>query len=95
MNPGSRAFLTFASCVAALGVVCTGIAYILYFRLIAHVGAAYAASVTFVIPLFGVLWGALFLGEQVTPTTVAGGLIILFGTAMTSGKLGWMMPKSV
>ncbi|HEX7750500.1 MAG TPA: DMT family transporter [Bordetella sp.] len=83
------------ACVAALGVVCTGIAYILYFRLIAHVGAAYAASVTFVIPLFGVLWGALFLGEQVTPTTVAGGLIILFGTAMTSGKLGWMMPKSV
>ncbi|MGN6579499.1 MAG: DMT family transporter [Bordetella sp.] len=81
------------ACVAALGIVCTGVAYILYFRLIAHVGASYAASVTFIIPLFGVLWGALFLGEHVTPTTIAGGLIILFGTAMTSGKLRWMVPK--
>ncbi|WP_019936919.1 DMT family transporter [Bordetella sp. FB-8] len=81
------------ACVAALGLLCTGFAYILYFRLIERVGASYAASVTFVIPLFGVLWGALFLGERVTPTTLAGGLIILFGTALTSGKLNWMMPK--
>lgn len=81
------------ACVAALGIVCTGFAYILYFRLIERAGAAYAASVTFVIPIFGVLWGALFLGEQVTPTTIVGGLIIIFGTALTSGKLSWMVPK--
>jgi len=81
------------ACVAALGIVCTGFAYILYFRLIEHVGASYTASVTFVIPIFGVLWGALFLGERVTPTTVAGGIIIIFGTALTGGKLSWMAPK--
>jgi drug/metabolite transporter (DMT)-like permease len=81
------------ACVAALGILCTGIAYILYFRLIEHVGASYTASVTFVIPIFGVLWGALFLGEQVSPTTVVGGVIIIFGTALTSGKLSWMMPR--
>jgi drug/metabolite transporter (DMT)-like permease len=81
------------ACVVALGVLCTGFAYILYFRLIEHVGASYAASVTFVIPIFGVLWGALFLGERVTPTTVVGGVIIIFGTALTSGKLSWMVPK--
>lgn len=73
--------------VAALGVLCTGFAYVLFFRLVEHVGASYAASVTFVIPVFGVLWGALFLGEKITPTMVAGGAIILAGTALASGRL--------
>jgi len=54
-------------CVAALGMLCTGFAYVLFFRLVEHVGAAYAASVTFLIPLFGVAWGALFLDEKITP----------------------------
>jgi drug/metabolite transporter (DMT)-like permease len=74
-------------CVAALGAVCTGFAYILYFRLIERVGAAYAASVTFLIPLFGLIWGALFLGEKVTPAMLAGCAIVLLGTALASGKL--------
>ncbi len=71
--------------VLALGVVCTGLAYLLYFRLIAHVGPAKAISVTFLIPLFGVLWGALFLGERVTPVMVGAGLVILAGTALATG----------
>jgi drug/metabolite transporter (DMT)-like permease len=75
------------ACVAALGVICTGFAYILYFRLIERVGAAYAASVTFLIPVFGLLWGALFLGEMVTPTMLAGCAIVLLGTALASGRL--------
>ncbi|PFH08472.1 threonine/homoserine efflux transporter RhtA [Collimonas sp. PA-H2] len=74
-------------CVAALGVVCTGLAYILYFRLIERVGAAYAASVTFLIPVFGLIWGALFLGEKVTPSMLAGCAVVLLGTALASGKL--------
>ena len=44
--------------------LCTGLAYLLYFRLIAHVGPANAISVTFLIPVFAVVWGWLFLGEQ-------------------------------
>jgi drug/metabolite transporter (DMT)-like permease len=72
--------------VAALGVVCTGFAYILYFRLIERVGAAYAASVTFLIPIFGLIWGAVFLEEKVTPTMLAGCAITLLGTALASGK---------
>lgn len=75
--------------VAALGVVCTGFAFLLYFRLIEHVGAAYAASVTFIIPIFGMLWGAIFLGEKITPMMAVGCLVILFGTALASGKLKW------
>ena len=74
------------ACVAALGVICTGFAYILYFRLIERVGATYAASVTFLIPVFGLIWGALFLGEKVTPTMLAGCTIVLLGTALASGK---------
>lgn len=75
------------ACVAALGILCTGFAYVLYFRLVENVGASYAASVTFVIPIFGVLWGAMFLGEKITPTMIVGGAIILLGTALASGKL--------
>ena len=51
--------------VAALAVLCTGFAYTLYFRLMLHVGPTNALSVTFLIPAFGILWGAVFLGEPV------------------------------
>ncbi|MBL8360925.1 MAG: DMT family transporter [Rubrivivax sp.] len=71
--------------VALLGVLCTGLAYLLYFRLIAHVGPSKAIAVTYLIPLFGVLWGGLFLGEQVTLVMVLAGLVILCGTALATG----------
>ncbi len=70
---------------AALGVLCTGLAYILYFRLIARVGPATAMTVTFLIPAFAMLWGALFLGEAVTGTMLAGCGVILAGTALATG----------
>ena len=73
----------------ALALVCTGVAYILYFRLIAHVGASHAMSVTFLIPAFAVLWGALFLGEAITPTMVAACGVILVGTGLVTGLLRW------
>ncbi len=71
--------------VALLGVLCTGLAYLLYFRLIAQVGPSKAIAVTYLIPLFGVLWGGLFLGEQVTLVMVLAGLVILCGTALATG----------
>ena len=73
--------------VIALAVACTGIAYILYFRLIAHVGPAKAIAVTFLVPAFGVLWGMLFLDETLTPGMVLGCAVILFGTALSTGVL--------
>jgi len=82
------------ACVAALGVLCTGFAYVLFFRLVEHVGASYAASVTFLIPLFGVLWGGAFLGEPVTPAMLGGGAIVLVGTALASGRLAPPRPLS-
>jgi drug/metabolite transporter (DMT)-like permease len=71
----------------ALGVLCTGLAYILYFRLIARVGPANAMTVTFLIPAFAMLWGALVLGEAVTPAMLAGCAVILAGTALATGLI--------
>jgi drug/metabolite transporter (DMT)-like permease len=71
--------------VLALGVVCSGIAYLLYFRLIADLGAASALTVTFLIPVFGIFWGNLFLGEPITLHTVAGSVIVIVGTALVTG----------
>lgn len=68
-----------------LGIVCTALAYLLYFRLILRIGAMRAASVTFLIPAFGTAWGALFLDESITLQMLAGGAVILLGTALALG----------
>ena len=68
--------------VVALAVASTAIAYLLYFRLIADLGPSRALTVTFLIPLFGVLWGFVFLGEAITANTLAGGVLIVAGTAL-------------
>ena len=73
--------------VLLLGVLCTGIAYILYFRLIRNVGPARAMTVTYVVPVFGMLWGWLFLGERVTVPMVVGTAVILAGVGLTTGAL--------
>jgi drug/metabolite transporter (DMT)-like permease len=62
--------------MAALGLLCTALAYIFYFRLIADIGPVKSFSITFLIPLFGVLWGALFLNEQITLAHLGGGMLI-------------------
>jgi drug/metabolite transporter (DMT)-like permease len=74
---------------AVLALACTGLAYVMYFRLIANVGPANAITVTFLVPVFAVLWGWLFLGETLTPAMAAGCLVILLGTGLTTGLLKW------
>jgi drug/metabolite transporter (DMT)-like permease len=71
--------------VLALGVVCSGIAYILYFKLIEEVGTTSALTVTFLNPMFGILWGALFLHEVIGWHTLLGSGIVLVGTALVTG----------
>jgi len=73
--------------VITLGVVCTGFAYILFFRLIERAGPAKALSVTFAIPVFAVLYGVILLGETVTPWMVGCGLVIVLGTTLSTGIL--------
>jgi drug/metabolite transporter (DMT)-like permease len=83
--------------VLALGIACTGVAYMLYFHLIAVAGPAKAITVTFVIPIFGILWGALFLGESVSPGMLEGCVVILIGTALATGvikRIPWTGSRS-
>ena len=75
----------------ALGVMCTGVAYIFYFKLIEDVGTTSALTVTFLVPLFGILWGALFLHEAIGWHTIAGSTIVIMGTALVTGfRPAWM-----
>jgi drug/metabolite transporter (DMT)-like permease len=63
--------------VLALAVVCSSAAYALYYRLIADIGPTRALTIAFLMPVFGMLWGALFLGETITLPMIAGcGLVI-------------------
>jgi len=68
--------------VVFLGVACTGIAYLIYFGLIARIGSTKATMVTYIAPVFGVAWGALLLKEAITPAMLAGGAVILIGVAV-------------
>ena len=68
--------------VLALGLVCGALAYVLYFRLIADIGATAALTVTYLIPIFGVLWGWLFLGEALSAPMIAGALVVIAGTVL-------------
>ena len=83
MAPSPSAWLT----ATALAVLCTAVAYVLYFRLIAHIGPANAIAVTFLIPVFAVLWGRLFLAEGITTAMFFGCMAILLGTGLATGML--------
>lgn len=72
--------------VLALALLASGVAFVLYFRLIADVGAARALTVTYLIPVFGVLWGALFLGEAISAAMIAGAILIILGTVFVLRK---------
>ena len=82
-----------SSALAAIGASTTAkrlaIAYVLFFRLIERVGASRAVTVTFLVPVFGTLWGALFLGESVTVSMLLGGAVVLLGTGLSTGVIRW------
>jgi drug/metabolite transporter (DMT)-like permease len=69
-----------------LGVLCTGAAFVLYYRLITRIGAPRASTVTYLIPLFGVIWAWLVLGEPLTATMALAGALILSGVALSQQR---------
>lgn len=71
--------------VLALALLSTAIAYILYFRLIRNIGATKALTVTYLIPLFAMLWGTIALGEPITTSMMIGCGFVLTGTAIANG----------
>ncbi|HVT36219.1 MAG TPA: DMT family transporter [Nevskiaceae bacterium] len=70
----------------ALALMCSGAAYLIYYRLIADIGPTRALSVTFLIPVFGLLWAFLFLGERITGGMLTGCALVLVGT--------WLVTRS-
>ena len=80
--PAASPSILIIASMLVLGLVCGAIAYLLYFRLIADIGATGALTVTYLIPVFGVLWGALFLGEALTLSMLAGGVLVILGTVL-------------
>ncbi|QHI97164.1 EamA family transporter [Xylophilus rhododendri] len=89
--PGTSAWMA----VLALALLCSALAYFLYYRLIQRAGAARAMTVTFLIPVFGVSYGAVLLQEPVTATTIVGGLVVLAGTLLASGLVRLPRPHEV
>lgn len=76
--------------LAGLAIACTAVAYVVFFRLIGRIGAMRTMVVLYLIPAFAMLWGALFLGEAVTPAMAGGGAVILLGVALATGL--WRPP---
>ena len=81
--PSSAMWVT----VIALGALCTGVAYLIFYKLISRIGAARALNTTFMVPAFSLLWSSLFLDEPITLAMLGGCGLILFGVALTTGKL--------
>ncbi|MBA5777252.1 DMT family transporter [Stappia sp. F7233] len=79
--------------VAALGVLSTGIAYLLYFRLLTEAGATNASLVTLLIPLSATLMGAVVLGETLGPHEAAGLAVLLFGLLILDGRVLRFLPR--
>jgi drug/metabolite transporter (DMT)-like permease len=80
--------------VLVLGVVCTGFAFLLFFRLVQDIGSSAALTVTFLIPLFGITFGSVFLGEEIGWHTLAGSVLIIAGTALVAGRTTLKMQRN-
>ncbi len=73
--------------VSLLALLCTSVAYILFFRLMKRVGPTNTIAVTFLIPVFALIWGFLFLHETLTVMMAIGCLVVLLGTGLAVGVL--------
>jgi drug/metabolite transporter (DMT)-like permease len=88
--PGAAPGLGPAAAVVVLGVLGTGIAFVIFYELIASIGPARSFLVTYIAPGFAVVYGAVFLSEAVTIATVAGLALILAGSWLAAeGRLPW------
>jgi drug/metabolite transporter (DMT)-like permease len=81
--------------VLALGLLCTAVAYVLFFRIIETAGPAKALTVTFLVPVFALFYGVLFLSETITGWTLLCGAVILLGTGLSTGLIRWPARKAL
>jgi drug/metabolite transporter (DMT)-like permease len=85
--PSATPSLLAWGCALTLAILGTAIAHVIYFELIAKTGAMAATTVTFLIPVFGILWGSWFLDEAMGVRLLGGMLITLAGTALCVGLI--------
>lgn len=69
-------------CVVLLGALCTAFCFVIFYRLMQEIGPTKTVSVTFLVPIFGVLWGWWLLNEHLTVSMIAGAIVILGGTLL-------------
>ncbi len=74
--------------VVTFALLCSAVAYIIYYKLIADIGPTKALTVTFLIPVFAMVWGLIFLGETINGSMILGAAIILAGTFLVATR-GW------
>jgi drug/metabolite transporter (DMT)-like permease len=74
--------------VISFALLCSAVAYIIYYKLIADIGPTKALTVTFLIPVFAMLWGLIFLNETITGSMLLGAAIILVGTFLVAARPG-------
>src|SRR5690606_21388464 len=88
--PGQPSVLTWVT-MLMFSLSCSALAYILYYRLIKDIGPTRTFTVTFLVPVFAMAWGALLLGEPVHAHMVVGGIIIVASTLLVLGlnPLAW------
>lgn len=80
--------------ILGLGIFATGIAYLLFFKLAEETSPSIAITTTFLVPVFSMLWGELFLDESVTLQMLLGALVVLGGTALAIGVISFGKPKT-
>jgi drug/metabolite transporter (DMT)-like permease len=79
--------------VIVFALACSGVAYLIYYKLIADIGPTKALTVTFLIPVFAMLWGLVLLHEAVTWSMIIGAAIILVGTYLVAAGGGSKKPE--
>ncbi len=72
--------------VLMLGVLCTGVAYLLFYKLLNRIGPQNAVMTTYLVPVFSIVWGFVFLAEPITLFMLLGGALVLVGVGLTTGK---------
>ena len=85
--PQGQVDLNIALNVLGLGVLSSGLGFLLYFRLVRDIGPARAMMVAFLTPLFGIVWGVAFLGEALTPAVLLGAAMIIVSTLLILGSV--------
>ena len=91
--PDDRPDVSAWMAVMALGIGCTGLAYLMFYRLVALIGSEQTIMTAYLIPLFSLMYGYLFLSESITALTLLGCLLVLLGVGMTTGKLSGLVKR--